>query len=74
MDIHVVAKAGVHKPGIERRPDGVWVVRVRERAIDGKANQAILKSIAAELDVPVSSLHLLRGQGSRNKVVRAPDP
>lgn len=41
-----------------------WIVRVRERAVGGKANAAILALLAEALSVPRSSLRWVRaGQG-----------
>jgi uncharacterized protein len=36
----------------------------------GKANDAVLRLLAQALDLPVSSLEIVRGASSRNKLVR----
>jgi len=43
------------------------VVRVRERAIEGRANEAARKALAAALGVAPSALTLVRGATSKVK-------
>ncbi len=62
-------KPGSKKPSIEKKEDGSWVVRVRERALEGKANAAVIVAVAKELDVARSKVRLVIGETSRNKVV-----
>ncbi|MBI2872329.1 MAG: DUF167 domain-containing protein [Chloroflexi bacterium] len=47
-------------------------VRVTEPPVEGRANKAVLEALARRLAVPVGAIRLLRGQGSRNKVVEVP--
>jgi hypothetical protein len=49
--------------------DGVLKVRVSAPPVDGAANKALLRLLAAELDVPRSSVRLASGETSRTKVV-----
>lgn len=42
---------------------------VREKALDGLANKALIKSLSDMLDLPKSSISIRRGLRSRNKVV-----
>jgi len=49
---------------------GALVVRITAAPEDGKANDAVLRLLAKALDQPVSSLELVRGAHSRNKLVR----
>jgi uncharacterized protein YggU (UPF0235/DUF167 family) len=50
-------------------PDGELLVKVRAAPADGAANSAVLRTIAAVLDVAPSRLQLVRGATSRTKVV-----
>jgi uncharacterized protein YggU (UPF0235/DUF167 family) len=43
------------------------VVAVRERAVDGRANAAVERAVAAWLGVAPSRVTLVRGAGSRTK-------
>jgi uncharacterized protein YggU (UPF0235/DUF167 family) len=44
-------------------------VRVTAPAEGGRANDAVVRLLAAALDVPRASVTLVSGQGSREKVV-----
>jgi len=50
--------------------DGVLQIRVAAPPIEGKANASVLKLLAKRLGVPRSSLIVVRGEGSRDKVIR----
>lgn len=50
---------------------GMVKVKVREAAIDGKANEALLVLLAAALAIPRRQLRLLTGEQSRMKRVLA---
>jgi uncharacterized protein YggU (UPF0235/DUF167 family) len=65
--VMVVVKPGAKAPGIVTGDGGVIVVRVRERAVDGKANEAVRASLALALDVPKSAVALVRGATARLK-------
>ena len=46
-----------------------FVVRVKEPAKEGKANGAVIKSLAAHFKVPQRQVIISSGFGSRNKVI-----
>jgi uncharacterized protein len=50
--------------------DGVIVMRVTAPPLEGRANDAVRRLLADRLGVPASTVHILRGQRSRDKVVR----
>lgn len=50
--------------------DGIVVVRVAAPALDGRANRALRRLLAQRLGVRASSVTIVRGQRSREKVVR----
>ena len=54
--------------------DGRLVIRTTAAPADGKANRAVIKLLAALLDIAPSRIRLVRGQGQRNKVVRISGP
>jgi uncharacterized protein YggU (UPF0235/DUF167 family) len=66
--LEVVAKPGARAAGITRREADV-VVAVRERAIDGRANEAVVRAVAAWLDLAPSRVTLLRGATARRKLL-----
>lgn len=65
----VHAKPGARQPGVERRSEREWIVRVREPATEGKANAAIVRAVARELGLPPSAVRLVRGAGARTKLL-----
>lgn len=71
-----MARYGVSvKPGSRKGPlvevglDGGLVVHVRERAVDGAANTAVIKVVAAHFGVARSRVTILRGHTSRTKLL-----
>ncbi len=64
--IDVTCHPGSKRPGIVEA-DGALVVRVRERAIDGAANEACVRALAAAYGVAPSAVRLVRGIRSRRK-------
>lgn len=49
------------------------VIAIREPAVDGKANRALILFLAKALKVPKTSIEIKRGQGRRVKHVDLPD-
>ncbi|MGU3651582.1 DUF167 domain-containing protein [Mycolicibacterium sp. A43C] len=67
----VRVKPGSRKgPLVEVGDDGELTVYVPERAVDGKANEAVTKLLAAHLGVPRSRLELVSGATARVKRFR----
>ncbi len=50
--------------------NGVLVVRVVAPPLDGRANDALRRLLAGRFDVSPSSVIVVRGQRSRDKLVR----
>jgi uncharacterized protein YggU (UPF0235/DUF167 family) len=51
---------------------GVLLVKVRARAKDGEANEAVLSLLAQALGVATSRLRMLRGATGRDKLIQIP--
>jgi uncharacterized protein (TIGR00251 family) len=51
----------------------VLIVRVTAPAVDGKANEAVLKAIAAAVGLPRRSVRIVSGTESRTKVIELLD-
>jgi uncharacterized protein (TIGR00251 family) len=49
---------------------GAVVIRVSAPPVDGKANEAVCRLIAERVGVPRSAVRIVRGESSRDKVVR----
>ncbi len=54
--------------------DGALRVRLAAPPVDGKANQALVDWLAAELGCPKRAVELLRGQASRRKQLKIERP
>ncbi len=69
MLLIVTVKPGSKKPGIEKQDEDHWTVRLRERAVEGRANAALIQAVAAELGVAPSRVRFVRGEKSRTKTL-----
>lgn len=47
--------------------EDVLKVRLQAPPVDGKANRALLRVLSETFEIPVSAIHLLRGDTGRNK-------
>ena len=68
MKIQVKVKANSRTEEINQEGDG-FIVRVKERPREGKANLAVIKLLAEYFGVPKSQVRILSGFGSRTKVI-----
>ncbi|NUM42647.1 MAG: DUF167 domain-containing protein [Leptospiraceae bacterium] len=50
-----------------------WTVKVRERAIEGKANKAVIQAISEKLKISKSKIQLIRGEKSKVKIFSIQD-
>lgn len=67
----VAVKPGSSKgPLVEVADDGTLTVFVRERAIEGKATEAVVRVLAEHFGVPKSRVELVSGATSRIKRFR----
>ncbi len=66
--VRVVVKPGSKKgPYVQLESDGSLIVCVREPALEGKANTAVIKELANYFDVPKSSIKLKSGSAGKYK-------
>lgn len=64
------AKPGSRKgPLVEAGPDGVLVVHVRERAVDGAANEGVIAALASHFGVRRRDVRIVSGHTARIKTV-----
>jgi hypothetical protein len=68
--VRVHVKAGSSKgPLVEADADGGLVVYVRQRAIEGAANDAVVRLVAAHVGVAPSRVSIRRGHTSKHKTL-----
>lgn len=67
----VYVKSGSKKgPLVETNDDGTLTIFVLERAVDGKANEAVIKLLAKHFGVAKSKIQIIRGHTGRTKTIR----
>lgn len=67
LSIRVTPKASANRIKIEEGQVRVYVTCIPE---DGKANEEVIKLLAKQLKIPKSSLEIIQGHKSRDKVIR----
>jgi len=70
MRITVTVKPGSKKGPLVEDADGQYIVYVPERAVDGKANEAVLQLLAKHLNLKPRQLELEAGFTSKIKRIR----
>lgn len=70
MNYSVTVKPGSKKaPLIEATGENSLTVYVRQRAIDGAANKEVIQLLAKHFKVAKSSIEILHGHKSRQKII-----
>jgi uncharacterized protein len=70
MEIRVRVTARASRDELAGLRDGVLHVRVTAPPVDGRANQAVCRLIARAVGVGRTSVSVVRGERSRDKLVR----
>lgn len=68
MILSVLVKPGSKTDCVEILGEDL-VVRTKARAVDGQANEAVVKLIASYLGAPKTHVRIKRGLSSRHKVI-----
>lgn len=72
MNYRVTVKAGSKKgPMVEVGEAGELIVYVRQAAVEGKANAAVVELLAAYFKVPRSAVQIVHGVKSKRKIIQA---
>ncbi|GEP42711.1 DUF167 domain-containing protein [Brevifollis gellanilyticus] len=58
--------------GMDEKGRSVLLLKLGAPAVDGKANAELVRFIAEVLDCPKSQVTLIRGEGSRQKMLEVP--
>ena len=75
MRISVKAKPG-SKQGdkVTQNPDGSFDVHLKQKPVDGKANEALIKVLAKHFDVRQNDVEIISGFTARQKIVEVKKP
>ncbi len=69
MKIFVKAKPNSREEKVEKVDDNNYIVSVKESPVKGKANEAIRNALAVYFKTGSSSVKIISGYSSRNKIV-----
>ncbi len=67
LAVHVVPQA--RRTRVDGWHDGALRIRLAAPPVDGKANEALVAFVAAELELPRRAVQLQRGAASRHKLL-----
>lgn len=70
LTVHLVPSASISEV-VGRSGDG-WKMRIAAPPVDGKANEALIELLSDVLDVPKSSIQIVKGHTAKTKVLDIP--
>lgn len=70
VTLHIVPNAS--KTEVVGQEGRAWKIRLAAAPIEGRANDALIKFLAEILDLAPTTIDLLKGQGSKIKVIEVP--
>ncbi|WP_071190631.1 DUF167 domain-containing protein [Trichormus sp. NMC-1] len=73
MQKKVKVKPNSKQQKILEQEDGSLIVNLKSPPVDGKANEELIKLLAANFDVPKSYIRIKSGLSSRQKLVEIDD-
>lgn len=73
MRIAVHVRPGASTAAVGGSHGDALIVRVRERAVEGRATAAALEALALALELRTADVLLVSGAASRTKIVDVPD-
>ncbi|MCM8762774.1 MAG: DUF167 domain-containing protein [Candidatus Omnitrophica bacterium] len=68
MRISVKVRPNAKQQRVEQIAQNSFLVWVKEKPVEGKANQAVVRILAQYFGIPQSSVNLLKGQNSKQKL------
>jgi uncharacterized protein (TIGR00251 family) len=68
--IQIKVKPSSRTSLLEQNEDGTWLAQIKSPPVDGKANAAVIETIAAALGIPRGRVHIVRGETGRRKTLR----
>ena len=59
---------------LTQEPDGTWIARVKAPPVDGKANEELIRLVAAHFRCPKSAVAIRSGASGRVKRIEVDTP
>jgi uncharacterized protein len=69
-DLAIRVQPRARRTEVAGEREGAVLIRTSAPPVDGRANAAVCKLIAKRVGVPASAVRIVRGEGSRDKLVR----
>lgn len=69
MRYSVKVKTGAREARVTQIDDTHFEVAVKERPVEGRANEAVIAALAKHFRCAKSRIEIVSGHGSRNKIV-----
>lgn len=69
MKISVKVKPNSKQSLVEKTGEGQYTVRVKEKALEGRANDAVIAILGEHFGVPRNRITVTVGAKSRNKII-----
>lgn len=70
LTLEIIVSPGSKQEGFCKMQDGIPVLKVRQRPVDGAANEAVLKCLSNLLSLRLSAFKLIQGTTSRRKIIQ----
>lgn len=72
MKISVTTKPKSRKEIVKKISDFIYQVAVKEEAKEGKANKAVIESLAGYFNIPKSLIQIISGENIKQKIIEIP--
>lgn len=69
MKLAIRVKTRASKNKLIKNPDGSYVAYLTASPVRGEANKSLIDLLSEELDVVKSSIRIVKGPASKNKIV-----
>lgn len=69
LSLNIKVKPGSFKDEVSVDAEGILTIKLREKPIDGAANEALIKFLSKEFKLSKSSIVIEKGQTSRFKKI-----
>jgi uncharacterized protein (TIGR00251 family) len=68
--IQVKVKPNARESLLEQQPDGTWLAKIKAQPVDGKANEELVRLVAAHFGLKKAQVSIRSGASGRMKLVQ----